>query len=189
MLLAIVRHGETDYNFNRLIQGRMDNPLNQNGRNQASSLSEILINLNEEFDALGSSPLIRASETAKIIGENLNLPISFLDERFVERDFGKFDGMSIDEAMPFISSNKNESKDYEYNEALEKRIFNGVIDLYQYYHGKKVLLVAHSHVIKALLVQIDPNKYDYMKHYVGNSSIVYFKVGPKDITFIKQIDL
>src|SRR5690554_2911082 len=95
--LIMVRHGETDFNKKRLLQGKMDNPLNEAGIQQAYQTAKKLKSLNEALNYLGSSPLIRAKKTAEIIGEILDLPLSFLDENFIERDFGPFEGQLVDD--------------------------------------------------------------------------------------------
>lgn len=87
--VLLVRHGETDDNAADRFQGRLDTRLNDRGREQARSLARGLAG--EGIVALYSSPLQRAAETARIIGEALGLqPI--LDERLVEADTGDWSG-------------------------------------------------------------------------------------------------
>ena len=189
MILAMIRHGQTDYNFNRLVQGRMDNPLNDTGRHQAFTLGSLLKDLNDSFDILGASPLVRAHETAQIVGKQIGMEVSFLDSNFVERDFGNYDGRNIDEVLPVITVDGFKEEKFEDNEQLENRIREATHNLFTKYQDKRVLFVAHAHVIKALLIIADKSKYTYMNHYVGNSSIVYFNIENDKIEVIKQIDL
>ena len=67
-IIFLVRHGTTDYNENDLLQGRMDNPLNERGIKEAELLSEQL--KNEEFDACYHSPMTRAKQTAEILNKS-----------------------------------------------------------------------------------------------------------------------
>ena len=67
MYIYLVRHGQTDDNFKSIVQGRIDNPLNDVGRNQAKATGLKLKDLNIKFDSIYSSPLIRAKESASII--------------------------------------------------------------------------------------------------------------------------
>ena len=67
MLLYLVRHGETDWNRSRRIQGRTDIELNDTGREQALATSRLLAR--REWNAVISSPLSRALETASIIAD------------------------------------------------------------------------------------------------------------------------
>lgn len=188
MILAMVRHGQTNQNFKRLVQGRSDNPLNEQGKNQALMLGKLLKEMGDVFDVLGSSPLSRAYESASIIGSILDLPVSFVDESFIERDFGPHENESIDDVIPKITDDYK-IEGFEHNEELLLRIHKGLLKLYGKYKDKKILLVSHSHVIKSVLILSDPKKYTYSNHQVLNSSILYFDVSIDSIKFIKQIDL
>ena len=87
MKLYIVRHGETDWNKNKMMQGNTDVPLNQNGINQALNISKVLED--RTIDVCYSSPLSRAYETAKLITNNGNI---IIDKRLEERELGEFEG-------------------------------------------------------------------------------------------------
>jgi broad specificity phosphatase PhoE len=87
--VLLVRHGETDDNAADRFQGQLDTPLNDRGREQARAVARILAG--EGLRALYSSPLVRASETAEIVGAVLGLePV--LDERLMEADAGDWSG-------------------------------------------------------------------------------------------------
>ena len=93
--LTLVRHGETDWNRERRLQGLIDSELNETGRLQARALAERL--RGTSFDALYTSPLVRASETAGFLGEALDLaPIALPDLR--ERDVGAWGGLTNEDA-------------------------------------------------------------------------------------------
>jgi alpha-ribazole phosphatase len=95
-LFYLVRHGETEWNAENRICGRSDVPLSEAGRRQAKSLAERLKTI--PFEALYSSPLKRALETARLISESVGLePI--LDERLVELDYGQWEGKTLAEIM------------------------------------------------------------------------------------------
>ncbi len=95
MHLILLRHGETDWNIERRMQGRTDTPLNAQGIDQAQRLAERLAK-EEQIDALYTSPLARARTTAEIVGKKLGLePIS--DERLCERGAGVFEGLTVAE--------------------------------------------------------------------------------------------
>lgn len=187
MKLTLVRHGETDYNAKRLVQGYKDNPLNETGRNQAKTMGKLLKLRGYHFDVLGSSELLRAKETAEIIGSFLNLELQFTDNDFIERNFGPFEGQSIDEVFPAIVLNDFKHEGYEDNTALLKRIKRAIMKLYKQYKDKEVLLVAHSHVVKSALILAKPNT-DFANHHVLNSSAFFFEVSADKIEFVKQID-
>lgn len=71
--LFIFRHGETNWNRDRLFQGHTDIPLNENGKYQASQLAPRLAKCSPEI--ILSSDLVRAHETANIVNRSLQVPI------------------------------------------------------------------------------------------------------------------
>lgn len=153
-IIYMIRHGETDANKNFIVQGRMDNPLNQNGINQAKKTGEYLKEKNEHFDLIVASPLKRAYDTAKIICNTLGDQKTVLTHSgFIERNFGDFDGKRIDAEYSSKVIN-DQIPNMEKNEELEKRIFGALNELCARYPDKKILIVAHSHVIKAILVRL-----------------------------------
>ena len=87
MILYCVRHGESVYNAEGRIQGRLNVPLSELGRRQSAAAAAALAGLS--VDALYASPLRRAMETAEIIADALGLPIQ-TDLRLMEIDVGVF---------------------------------------------------------------------------------------------------
>lgn len=119
MIIYLFRHGETDWNKARRLQGQSDISLNEFGRELAVKTAEALKNV--KFDRVFSSPLDRALETAKIISgrgkvcrvetgsmipENVEeVPVVYIDGRLREINFGdceggQFDEMKADENHP-----------------------------------------------------------------------------------------
>ncbi len=89
-----LRHGQTEWNLQMRLQGSTDIPLNDTGREQARHAAGILAG--HGLTRIITSPLSRALETARIVGERLELePV--VDDRLIERNFGQFEGMTIDE--------------------------------------------------------------------------------------------
>ena len=90
MMLYIVRHGETDWNRQKKVQGRTDIPLNEYGRHLAEETAEGMKDI--PIDIGYTSPLKRARETAEIILEGRDIPL--LDEpRIQEISFGIYEGI------------------------------------------------------------------------------------------------
>ena len=87
MILYCVRHGESVYNAEGRIQGRLNVPLSELGRRQSAAAAAALARLSA--DALYASPLRRAMETAEIIADALGLPIQ-TESRLMEIDCGVF---------------------------------------------------------------------------------------------------
>lgn len=90
MLLYFIRHGQTDWNKERKMQGQSDIPLNENGRQAAIEAGKKLANT--KIDLAFSSPLKRAKETAKLVLAGRNIPI-IEDARIEEISFGVCEGM------------------------------------------------------------------------------------------------
>ncbi len=88
MRIYITRHGQTDYNKKRMMQGRSDIPLNEVGISQARDRRRSLGDI--KFDAVYSSPLKRAVKTAEIIG-GVSEDQIIKDERIIEANFGKYE--------------------------------------------------------------------------------------------------
>ena len=82
----LVRHGETEWNRLRKIQGVSDIPLNDTGRAQAAALGDILSK--HRFDLIVSSPLSRARETALIVAAKLGMPAPLAIQDLIERNYG-----------------------------------------------------------------------------------------------------
>jgi broad specificity phosphatase PhoE len=103
--LYFVRHGETDWNAERRLQGRRDIPLNALGRRQAARCGDLLCNLlavsgatPQQF-AFTASPLSRARETMEILRTELGVPPDdyTTDARLAELSFGKWEGLTYKE--------------------------------------------------------------------------------------------
>jgi len=89
-----VRHGETEWNERRIIQGHTNSSLNATGREQARALAESLRELG--FDQIVASDLDRAEETAVIVGQALGLT-PHTDPLLRERSFGEYEGRPTDD--------------------------------------------------------------------------------------------
>lgn len=96
MTLALVRHGRTEWNLARRMQGRSDIALDAHGRAQAITAGALLSRA--QWHLIISSPLARAVETAALIGERLPGVERTVDERLIERDYGVAEGMPVSEA-------------------------------------------------------------------------------------------
>lgn len=82
MRLALIRHGETTWNFESRLQGRSDAPLSELGRDQVRALAPLFAG----YERVVRSPLERAAETAVLLGHGQ----AEVDERWVELDLGEW---------------------------------------------------------------------------------------------------
>lgn len=97
--LILIRHGETDWNRDRRIQGSTDIPLNDNGRAQARATAAVLRERLPGADqpTIVSSDLARARETAEIIAGELGLAAPRTYRGLRERAYGEAEGLGVDE--------------------------------------------------------------------------------------------
>lgn len=95
LVVYVARHGETDWNVAGRMQGHTDVPLNEVGRDQARDLADRLAG--KKIRAIGSSDLVRARETAEIVGLGLGLDVSHVARGLRERRYGVFEGLTRDE--------------------------------------------------------------------------------------------
>lgn len=100
MNIWITRHGQTDYNKAHIMQGRHDIPLNETGILQAVNARRLISGM--YFDAVYSSPLVRAVKTAAILGD-INEDEVIRDERIIETDFGKYEARSYYKMGPAMT--------------------------------------------------------------------------------------
>lgn len=94
--LVMVRHGRTAANAAGLLLGRLDVELDAVGRRQVALLAEAVRSTSGPIAAVVSSPLSRAVVTAEAVAAEVGVPVE-LDERFVEVDYGVWDGMALTE--------------------------------------------------------------------------------------------
>lgn len=94
--LYFCRHGKTSWNQERRIQGRTDIPLNSEGIAQSKDLAHYFTASHIQANAVITSPLLRAKETASLIAQALSIEL-ICDEDLIEVDTGKFTGKTMDE--------------------------------------------------------------------------------------------
>ena len=145
-MIYITRHGQTNWNVQKKVMGRCDEPLNETGINQAHETKEKLKDI--DIDLIICSPLKRAKMTAEIINENRNIPIIY-DNRIIERDFGEFEGLETKDFDFHGYWNYYKNEKYKSAENIEEffnRIYAFLEDINEKYANKNVLLVAHGGV-------------------------------------------
>ena len=152
MKIWITRHGQTELNLKKLMQGRVDEPLNDTGRNQAKAARAQIGDI--KFDAVFASPLDRAVETASILG-GVDRSQVITDDRIIETDFGKYDmksyyrmgiPMTLYWALPEIFP---APKTVETIESMVARSRSFLNDLQEKDYDN-VLIVCHGGIIRAL---------------------------------------
>jgi probable phosphoglycerate mutase len=151
--IIVIRHGETEWNVARRIQGQGDSGLTAEGIEQAVALARRLAQ--ESFDVLISSDLGRAMQTARRIAE-WNPHEVVPDARFRERNFGAGEGLTydeIDQRFPSAFSRVSEvDPDYaipggESRRQFHERVAKAFESVVREHAGKTVVVVAHGGVL------------------------------------------
>lgn len=151
--LCIIRHGETDWNAQGRIQGHTDVPLNATGRAQALAMA--FNAAHHRFNAIYSSDLLRASETAQMLAQREDHTVKLLPQ-LRERHFGIFQGLTAAQGaerhpeayMHYVA------RDLEYDfgtgeslHAFAERVTAGIAWLVRHHSGQTLAVVSHSGVL------------------------------------------
>ena len=152
--LLIVRHGETDWNAERRFQGHADRSLNDTGRAQAVALADELADVQAE--AIYSSDLARARETAQILGARLGVPVTELRE-LREIDVGDWQGLTraeikkrFPEALKAWRRGETGWNGGETYDELAARVVPALERIAREHPHGRVLVVGHGGTIRAL---------------------------------------
>ena len=157
--LVVLRHGQTDWNAQRRFQGQADVALNQTGIAQAKAIRPTLNRFH--FDAVYSSPLSRALDTARIVAPDAQIT---LDPRLEEINVGTWSGLTWDEViaqMPEYEEHYANGVDFRRSpsgETLAELVERGrpaLLEIAEKHEDQSVLIVSHglflNRVIHSLL--------------------------------------
>ncbi|MDF2052007.1 histidine phosphatase family protein [Arthrobacter sp. Cr_A7] len=145
---ALVRHGQTDWNAERRLQGSTDIPLNDVGRGQARDAVAVLAPY--EWDAIVSSPLSRAAETADLIAEGLGLEVVRRVPELTERSFGPAEGMQTGPELDALRVPGGFQGAESEDEAAERGL--GALEaLAEEFRGQRLLVVTHGTLLRVSL--------------------------------------
>jgi 2,3-bisphosphoglycerate-dependent phosphoglycerate mutase len=154
--ILAIRHGETNWNVDTRIQGQLDIPLNETGREQAARMAQALAG--EPVAAVYASDLSRAWDTAHYLGRAVGAPVS-PEPALRERAFGEFEGRTFaeieavqpDQARlwrkrdPHFTPRGGESLS-----ALRDRVVAAAEGLAARHKGELIALVGHGGVLDVL---------------------------------------
>lgn len=176
--LYLVRHGETEWNRLRRIQGRTDIPLNDTGREQARLTGMLLTR--RPIARVYASPLSRAFETAAIIAGELGVPTPETREAFLERDYGAAEGMGfheIDIRYPEgVAVPGRETRD-----EVAARVLPALQEIAADHRGESIVVVSHGGAIRAALMAAEP---DGGFGPITNGSVHSFHVEGDDLRLV-----
>lgn len=171
--LYLVRHGETDWNAARRIQGSTDIPLNDRGRGQAQAAAELLAR--RHFDAVVASPLSRAFETGSIIAAHLGLPVPSIEPDVVERAYGEAEGLTFDEVEARFPDGAD-VPGRESRGAVFARVEAALLALAERCPGQAIVVATHGAVIRGVVNRVSPETEADTSVPIRNGSIHSFEV-------------
>jgi broad specificity phosphatase PhoE len=152
--IFLARHGESDWNVEKRFQGHSDRPLTNRGREQAHALADLVAS--EEIDAVYTSPLSRARETAEIVAVRAGLePIALPELR--EVDTGSWSGLSrvdvearFPEGFARWRSGGSGWEDGETYEEMAERVIGALRTIAEDHPDGRVLVISHGGPIRAI---------------------------------------
>lgn len=151
--LVLVRHGRTSFNASGRLQGRVDNPLDEEGERQASLLASSLAPSLGADTLILSSPLLRARRTAEVLASICGLDVS-VDHRWIELDYGLLDGRAQSDvpASVWLAWRSDPGFTPEGGESLldvRRRVESALSELVVTAADRDVVVVSHVSPIKA----------------------------------------
>jgi 2,3-bisphosphoglycerate-dependent phosphoglycerate mutase len=155
--LFLLRHGETDWNKARRVQGHIDRPLNEQGFAQARAAATAIraLHVQRPFNFVIVSDLERARQTAQLAAEHLSFDHA-IDAQWRERNFGVLESLTHDEMLaqqPTVYAGwKSGEPDFQLTEGESLRQFSArvhqvLLATIEQYAGQRVLVVTHGGVV------------------------------------------
>lgn len=189
----IVRHGESEGNVKKILQGQMDFPLSKEGENQAKKRAQDLRNV--AFDAAFSSDLMRAHRTAEIIALEHKLIVT-TTKALRERSFGRYEGLThrdFTKEIQDLFDAWHELSDSEWmkhrldetcetGDEMVSRVFVFLREISVGYPGKTILVVCHGDLMRNMLVHLGwARKGELGSDAIGNTA--YFVLESDGVDF------
>jgi broad specificity phosphatase PhoE len=197
-IILLARHGQSDWNATRRWQGHADRLLTEKGRGQATALAERLAHI--ELDAVYSSDLRRAADTARIVAEAQGLELIQLSE-LREVDVGSWSGLTREEAerrFPEGFARWREGfpgwDDGEDYDDMAQRVIGAVVEIALAHEGGRTLVVSHGGPIRAIhaaALGLDVHEYRRMRPVEPNarlSAVCYAKGALTELCPATEID-
>lgn len=152
--IFLARHGESDWNVEKRFQGHSDRPLTERGREQAHALADLVAS--EKIDAVYTSPLSRARETAEIVAARAGLePVALPELR--EVDTGSWSGLSradvearFPEGFTRWRSGGSGWEDGETYKEMAERVIGALQTIAEDHPDGRVLVISHGGPIRAI---------------------------------------
>ena len=168
-IVYLIRHGETDWNVQRRLQGHQDVPLNSLGLQQAEKVALRLAK--ERLDAIYSSDLQRARRTAERIAYYQQKTV-MLHRGLRERSYGPFEGKRWDEIPGYregLRSRRLRIEGAESWEQMQRRAVDTLTEIVTRHPGMRIAVVSHGGTINAILAYIEGD--GEARYKIANTSV------------------
>ncbi|GAB3599098.1 histidine phosphatase family protein [Microbacterium tumbae] len=189
--ITLVRHGQTDWNLDRRIQGSTDIPLNETGRGHAREAAALLAD--GAHHAIYASPLVRARETAQIIAGLIGLGEPELVPELREREFGEAEGMLVADYIERYGDWHAEVPGAESFAQVRDRAL-GALDIIARQSrlrsspvAESVIVVAHGGVIRSLLDHASSGTLPLWGVPLTNGSVHRFEASPGVLRLLENV--
>ncbi|MFO7689208.1 MAG: histidine phosphatase family protein [Cryobacterium sp.] len=171
---ALVRHGQTEWNLHKRIQGSTDIPLNATGRAEAVSTGLSLLTRSElparRWDLIVASPLLRAAETARIIADELGLTAPVALDALTERHHGAIEGLSFAERQQRFPDGVA-VPGLEPRQSVLDRVLPALAHLAAQHPGRRILVVTHGGVIGTVIRHLTDDQRPSHNELIRNGSV------------------
>ncbi|MBM3708216.1 MAG: histidine phosphatase family protein [Actinobacteria bacterium] len=162
MIIYLIRHGQTEYSDKGIFRGHLDIPLNSYGISQTESVGKALKVI--DFNAIYTSPLIRAKKTAEIIHKYQSCKISInIENDLIDLNYGRWQAKSMEEVKNNYPKFYHEWEISPYNTKIpdggslygaQKRSWNGLRKIMNSSKDKVISIVSHRVINKLLISKI-----------------------------------
>ena len=173
MKIYSTRHGQTGWNLDCRICGRTDVDLTINGIEQAKKLAKEVAMFGD-IDVMICSPLKRAFQTAQIVSQYTNIPI-VKDERLIEWDYGKYEGLPSNADGFAVSKVQFGCKMGQTGESLlelSHRVYGFLDEIRESYRCENVLLVSHGGICRVIETYFhDMTAEEFLNFFIGNCEV------------------
>jgi broad specificity phosphatase PhoE len=162
---GLLRHGQTEWNKLKKIQGSCDSPLTPDGKEQTAEWSPVLKKYS--WDRILASDLGRVKETVSILNLELNIPVEYTAQ-LREQDWGDWEGMTIPSIKKTFSEDLKRrvekgwlfsAPNGETRQKVRDRTLSALSEAALKWPGQNILIVCHQGVIKSILYTITGRKF------------------------------
>lgn len=189
-MIYIVRHGQTEQNLKKKLQGRSNHPLTDLGREQASAVGDAFREAGIVFDKVYTSPLDRAIETAKLVAGDV--PIE-CEDALIEMDYGPYEGTDLHNLPPEVEEFFQDFTNHPAPDGMEQ-LSSVVARAGEFLERLKaeavhrdILLSTHAIAMKGLLEYLTPESNGaYWSKYIGNCAVYVTELNDGEYTVPKE---